>query len=70
MVIEVPKVIQYVQVVMMKCLQQARKKVYLHNQSYLAPLQALTVFQTYQPWREVQLWLLAKKIMTTMWSYF
>ncbi len=49
MVTEVPKVIQYVQVAMMKCLQQARKKVYLHNQSCVAPLQALKVFQTYQP---------------------
>ncbi len=49
MVAEVPKVIQSVQVAMMKCLQQARKKVYLHNQSCLAPLQALKVFQTCNP---------------------
>ncbi len=49
MVAEVPKVIQAVQVAMMKCLQQARKKVYLHNHSCFARLQALKVFQTCQP---------------------
>jgi len=49
LVAEVPKVIQHVQVVMMKCLQQARMKVYLHNWNCVPPLQALKVFQTCQP---------------------
>jgi len=49
MVAEVLKVIQSVQVAIIKCFQQARKKVYLHDQSCLAPLQALKVFQTCQP---------------------